>query len=264
MAEAPDGPPPLRVFIIAGEASGDALGGALMQALAALAGGPVSFHGIGGPDMAAQGLVSLFDYAELSVMGLVEVLPHAPRLLRRIRETASAIEQDPPDVLITIDSPGFVFRVVKRLRRRDFPRIHYVAPTVWAWKPGRVHKFRRHFDHLLALLPFEPDYFSAVGLPCTFVGHPVVERDADAAADRQRFRAAQGIADDAPLLCVLPGSRRGELDRHIDTFGEVAAMLAKRINGLAAVMPTLPHLRTRLESATAGWPLPVAIVDDAA
>lgn len=264
MAQAMDGAEPLRIFIIAGEASGDALGGALMAALKTLAGRPVEFAGIGGPAMIAEGLDSRFDYHELSVMGLVEILPHARRLLRRIRETATAIDADPPDVLVTIDSPGFVFRVIKRLARRDCPRIHYVAPTVWAWRPGRVHKFRRYFDHLLALLPFEPGYFMCVGLPCTFVGHPVVEGAIDTQSARREFRTAHGLGEETPLLCVLPGSRNGEIDRHLAVFGETAALLARHVDGLRTVLPTLPHLRDRLAAETAAWPVPVTIVADAA
>ena len=256
--------PDLRVFLIAGEASGDALGGALMRALRELADRPMHFSGVGGPTMAGQGLDSLFDYSELSVMGLVEVLPHAPRLLRRIRQVAAAIEADPPDVLLTIDSPGFVFRVIRRLGRRDFPRIHYVAPSVWAWKPGRVHKFRRHFDHLLALLPFEPPWFERVGLPCTFVGHPVVESDVDVVSARRRFREEHAIPADATLLCVLPGSRRGELDRHLAPFRETVALLAKHQPDLRVVVPTLPHLVGRVKAETAGWPVPGVIVTEPA
>ena len=254
----------LRVFLIAGEASGDALGGALMAALRDISPETLRFAGVGGPAMEGQGLESLFDYSELSVMGLVEILPHAPRLLRRIREVAAVIEADPPDVLVTIDSPGFVFRVVSRLQGRSYPRIHYVAPTVWAWKPGRVHKFRRHFDRLLALLPFEPPYFEQVGLPCTFVGHPVVEAAVDRQASRRRVGEACAIPEDATLLCVLPGSRAGELDRHLPAFGETVALLAARQPGLRVILPTLPHLRARLVAQTADWPVPVVVVTEAA
>jgi lipid-A-disaccharide synthase len=254
----------LRIFLIAGEASGDALGRALMAALRELSTQPLRFSGIGGPGMAGQGLESLFDYSELSVMGLVEILPHASRLLRRIRQVAAAIEADPPDVLVTIDSPGFVFRVVSRLQGRDYPRIHYVAPTVWAWKPGRVHKFRRHFDRLLALLPFEPPYFERVGLPCTFVGHPVVEAAIDQAASRRRIGEAYAIPDEAALLCVLPGSRAGELDRHLPAFRDTVALLAAQWPGLRVVLPTLPHLQARLDAQTADWPVPVVVIAEAA
>jgi lipid-A-disaccharide synthase len=255
---------PLNVFLIAGEASGDALGGALMAALRDMADRPVRFSGVGGPVMAAQGQESLFDFSELSIMGLIEILPHARQLLRRIRQTATAIEADPPDVLVTIDSPGFVFRVIQRLAMHDAPRVHYVAPTVWAWRPNRVHKFRRHFDRLLALLPFEPDYFERVGLPCTFVGHPVVEVVREREACRKQFRADHDVAPAATLLCVLPGSRRGELDRHLVPFGDTVRLLAARHPDLHIVVPTLPYLQARIAAATATWPATVTIVTDAA
>jgi lipid-A-disaccharide synthase len=252
--------PELRVFLIAGEPSGDALGGALMAALLQSSDRPVSFRGIGGPSMARQGLCSLFDYSELSVMGLVEVAPHIPRLLRRIRETAQAISAAPPDVLITIDSPGFVFRVIRKLNDRGYPRIHYVAPTVWAWRPGRARKFRRYFDHLLTLLPFEPPYFERVGLPSTFVGHPVVEAPVPEVAERKAFREAHAIPADASLLCMLPGSRAGEIGRHLGPFGDTLRRLAERNRDLHAVVPTLPHLEAGIAAVSATWNVPVTIV----
>lgn len=254
----------LHVCLIAGEASGDALGGALIAALRDMTDRPLRVSGVGGPSMVAQGLVSLFDYSELSVMGLFEILPHARWLLRRVREVAAAVEANPPDVLITIDSPGFVFRVIKRLRSHRFPRIHYVAPSVWAWRPGRVHKFRRHFDHLLALLPFEPSYFTRVGLPCTFVGHPVVEAAVDLSVSRREFRKTHDIPEDATLLCVLPGSRRGEIERHLGPFGETIGRLNSSCPGLRIVVPTLAHLETQIASVAAAWPGAVVVVSDPA
>ena len=200
----------LHFYVIAGEASGDLLGARLMKALSDVNGGHVRFSGVGGPEMEKQGLSSLFPYTELSVMGLVEVLPSAARIIGRMRQVAAAINGQTPDALITIDAPGFNFGVVKRLKRHAMPRIHYVAPTVWAWRPNRVHKFKRHFDHLLTLLPFEPPYFEAVGLPATFVGHPVVESATGPEASRL-FRKHHQIGDATKLLCVLPGSRRGEV-----------------------------------------------------
>ena len=255
--------PELDVFLIAGEASGDALGGALMAALSELSQRPVRFRGVGGPAMAARGLQSLFDYSELSVMGLVEIAPHARRLLRRIRQVAQAIEAEPPDVLLTIDSPGFVLRVIRRLRGRAFPRIHYVAPTVWAWRPRRVHVFRRHFDRLLALFPFEPEYFERVGLACTFVGHPVAETPPESETARRTFRQAHDVPANAPLLCVLPGSRPGELDRHLAPFGETVRRLAQSRPDLRVVLPTLSYLEPRIVAATDAWSVPVSVVTGA-
>ncbi len=252
----------LRVFLVAGEASGDALGSALMSALAELSERPIRYRGVGGPAMTAKGLQSLFDYSELSVMGLLEVLPHLPRLLWRMRQVARDIEIDPPDVLITIDSPGFVFGVIRRLRGRAFPRIHYVAPTVWAWRPRRVHKFRRHFDHLMVLFPFEPEYFERVGLPCTFVGHPLTEAARKSETDVQNFRSAHGVPSKAPLLCVLPGSRSGEIDRHAGSFGATVRRLAMTYTDLHVTIPTLPHLEDRIAAETAAWPVPSFIVTE--
>ncbi|MGE0753968.1 MAG: lipid-A-disaccharide synthase, partial [Alphaproteobacteria bacterium] len=167
---------PLVVYIIAGEASGDFLGGQLMQSLKEKAGRPVKFHGVGGDKMAAHGLTSRFPYHELSLMGFIEILPYAYNLMSRIDTVVEDIRERSPDVVITIDSPGFCFRVVKKLREEKMrcKFIHYVAPTVWAYKPERAEKCAALFDHMLVLLPFEPPYFTSKGLPCTFVGHPVV------------------------------------------------------------------------------------------
>jgi len=201
--------PPL-IFLIAGEPSGDGLGSRLMAALKEETSGNVRFTGVGGPLMEAEGLNSLFPMRDLAVMGIAEILPHLPKLLRRIKETASAIHAAKPDAIVTIDSPTFANRVVRRLKDRSAIRIHYVAPSVWAWRPWRVHKYKRNFDHILALFPFEPPYFEAVGLPCHHVGHPVVEYGADQ-GDGMAFRKRHDISPDETLICVLPGSRRGQL-----------------------------------------------------
>lgn len=165
-----------KVFLIAGEPSGDTLGASLMEGLSEKLNGNVEYAGVGGQGMAAAGLESLFPMEDLSVMGVFEVLPRLPLLLRRIRETASQVERLQPDVLVTIDSPDFCFRVIKKLKARacKVPVVHYVAPSVWAWRPGRAKKVACILDHLLCLLPFEPPYFEREGLRATFVGHPVV------------------------------------------------------------------------------------------
>ena len=251
------------MFLVAGEASGDALGARLMAALVAQTGGHIRFSGVGGPEMREHGLNSLFPYTELSVMGLVEVLPSAVRILRRMREVATAIRRERPDVLVTIDAPGFCFGVVKRLRGHSMPRIHYVAPTVWAWRPNRVHKFRRHFDHLLALLPFEPPYFEKVGLPCSFVGHPVVETAPDADAG-PNFRARHGIPSEQVVLCLLPGSRRGEVSRLLEPFGQAARIVADRYPGTTLVVPTVSQVSRSVRAAVAGWPVKAIVIEDTA
>ncbi len=250
----------MHVFLIAGEPSGDLIGGRLMAALRDRLGDRVRFTGIGGPQMTEQGLESLFPYSELAVMGVFEVLPKARSLLGRMRIAARAIERVQPDVLVTIDSPAFAFGVVRRLRSRNIPRVHYVAPTVWAWRPWRVHKFRRAFDHMLALLPFEPPYFEKAGLSCKFVGHPVIEGGADK-GDGVAFRAQHEIDAKTTVVCVLPGSRGGEVKRLLAPFGGAVARLAARRSDLVAVVPTLPHIASQVRMAAEAWPFRAIIVE---
>src|SRR5438552_3923536 len=208
------------IFIIAGEPSGDALGGALIAALRERAGDRLRFAGIGGESMAEQGLSSLVPLSDLAVAGIAEVLPRAPLILRRVRETVRAIREMRPDAMVTIDSSGFSWRIAHRLRRAGerLPLIHYVAPMVWAWRAGRAGRMARWYDHLLTLLPFEPPYFERVGLACTYVGHPVIESGADR-GDAARFRATHGIAGEELALTVLPGSRGGGGSRPLPLFG---------------------------------------------
>ena len=254
----PDPDSPL-IFILAGEPSGDILGGRLMAALKTKTGGRIRFAGIGGDHMEEQGLNSLFPMSDLSVMGLTEVLPHLPKLLRRLRETVDNVTRLDPTALVTIDSPDFCFRVARRLKGRGIPMIHYVAPSVWAWKPGRARKISGFLDHLLALLPFEPPYFERVGLGCTFVGHPVVESAADQ-GDGAKFRRQHNIGKDAPLICVLPGSRSGEATRLLSIFGSTLSLLKQRQPDLKAVVPTVRGVAAMVEAAVAGWPVPSLVV----
>ncbi len=254
---------PLRLFIIAGEASGDALGAPLMEALREATGGDIAFDGVGGPLMAEQGLDSLFPMSDLSVMGIAEIVPRLPLLLRRLRQTARAVRAARPDAIVTIDAPEFCFGVLRRIGDRRAARIHYVAPTVWAWRPWRARKLARALDHLMTLLPFEPKFFEAAGLAASFVGHPVVDGGA-ARADGAAFRTGAGIAPDARLICVLPGSRAGEIARLLPPFGETIAALARRFPDLRVVLPTLPHIAGRVRRAVAGWPVPVTVTEDAA
>jgi lipid-A-disaccharide synthase len=245
----------MRVFVIAGEASGDALGAALLEGLVTLSPG-IKFEGVGGPLMAAAGLHSRFPMEELSVMGLAEVLPKYPALRRRMIETADAVIAARPDALITIDSPDFCLRVAARVRaaRPDIPVIHYVAPSVWAWRPGRAAKMARHVDHVLALLPFEPPYMHAAGMRCDFVGHPVTTAPQATGAEVQAFRAAHGIASDAKVLMVLPGSRRGEVARLGPVFGEVLRRIAPDHPGLRLVLPTVRGVADAVRALAADWP----------
>ena len=241
---------PLRLFVIAGEPSGDRLGADLMAGLRAETGGAVTFAGLGGGLMRGQGLHSLFPIDELSIMGLAEVLPRIPALRRRIRQTADAVADFAPDALVTIDSPDFCLRVARLARAAapDLRTIHYVAPSVWAWRPGRAAKMAKVIDHVLALLPFEPPYMEAAGMTCDFVGHPVaavpVPDDTAKTAIRQRL----GVAPDVRLLTVLPGSRAGEVARHGPVFAEALTRLRHTHPDLATVIPTLPPRREALET----------------
>lgn len=261
----PSLPAPLgTVFLIAGEPSGDTLGARLMSALRQQHGAGVRFVGVGGPRMTEQGLESLFPMEELAVMGLFEILPKLPQLIRRVGDTAATIQRTQPDVLITIDAPDFSFPVVRRLKRPSFPVIHFVAPTVWAWRPGRAKVVAGLYDHLLCLLPFEPPYFEAVGLDATFIGHPVVEGPLGS-ADAGRFRQQFGLADADRPLVVLPGSRRVEVTRLLPIFREAVARLVERHPDLRPVVPTVPHVAGMVREAVSGWPGdPIVLVDEQA
>lgn len=252
----------LRLFLIAGEASGDRLGAALMAGLKTLA-GHVEFHGIGGPLMAAEGLQSLFSMERLSVFGLAEVLPKLRELFALKDRAAQAVLDMRPDALITIDSPDFCLRVAKAVKARapDLRTIHYVAPSVWAWRPKRAAKMARHIDHVLALLPFEPPYMEAAGMSCDFVGHPVVAEPQASAAEIAGFRAAHDIAPQDPLLLVLPGSRRAEVTRLAPVFGQAIAPLLAAHGRLRVVLPTVAHVAPLLPDLLQGWPVTPIILD---
>jgi lipid-A-disaccharide synthase len=217
----------------------------------------VRIAGIGGAAMEAEGLASQFPMSELAVMGIVEVIPHVPRILRRVNETADAVKSLRPDAVVTIDAPAFAFRVGKKLKGAGIPLIHYVAPSVWAWRPRRAHMIAQFLDHLLVFLPFEPPYFLREGLAATFVGHPAVEAPK---GDRAAFRSRHGIPESARVLAMLPGSRRGEIGRHLPIFRETVAMLARRIPGLHLVVPTVPTVDAEVRAAVAGFGVPSTVV----
>jgi len=254
----PSAPP--TIFLIAQEESGDRLGGPLIAALRARV-PDLCIIGIGGRDMAAQGLKSLFPIEELSIMGLVSIPRRLPVILRRIREATAAVLRARPDVLVIIDSPDFTHRVARRVRRANpaIPIVNYVSPTVWAWRPGRARAMRKYVDHILALLPFEPKAHADLGgPPCTYVGHPLVQQ-----LDTLRpspEEAARREAD-PPVLLVLPGSRRGEIAHHMRAFGETLGRLASEGARFEAVLPTTPHLRASVEAALATWAIRPRIVE---
>jgi lipid-A-disaccharide synthase len=228
-----------RIFIIAGEASGDFLGAQLLRSLQKT-NPQLEIYGIGGQQMEDSGLHSLFPMADLSIMGISEIVPHFFKILKRLKQAKQAIKELQPDVLITIDSPGFCLKIAKYAKQLGIPVVHYVAPSVWAWRAGRAKKLAKQIkiDHLLCLLPFEPPYFTIHGLPATFVGHPVTEV---ALPDDTNFRNTHQISKEATLICLLPGSRKNEVQMHLQIFLKAVAKLplTRRIE---VVIPTLPHL----------------------
>ena len=249
----------IRVFLVAGEASGDKLGAALMAGMKQLV--DVKFIGVGGPRMQEQGLDSLFPMDELSVMGIAEILPKYRHLKRRMEQTAAEVLETKPDVLITIDSPDFSLRVAKRVKENSEIRtVHYVAPTVWAWRSGRAAKMAKMIDHVLALFPFEPRYMTDAGMACDFVGHPVVAEPIAADVEATLFRAAHRLGD-APLLLVLPGSRKGEVTRLCPIFGETIAKIAQSRPDLKLVIPTTPNVTDLVKELTADWAVKPLILD---
>lgn len=249
------------IYIIAGEPSGDLLAARLMAALKELTQGNVRFAGIGGEAMREEGLPSLFPQADLAVMGLAEVLPRIPKILRRQRETLADIAAKQPDVILTVDSWGFTGRIAKSLKKAGstIPRIHYVAPMVWAWKEKRVHQLAERVDRLMCLLPNEPELFQKAGLNAVHVGHSVLESGAEQ-GDGPGFRQLYGIPNQAPLLCVLPGSRRSETSRLLPVFRDTVSLLVEGRPELRVVVPTVETVAAEVEAEVAQWPVPVTVV----
>ena len=249
-------------FLIAGEPSGDKLGAQLMAGLKALD-PDVQFSGIGGPLMESEGLKSAFPMNELSVMGILEVLPRLPALLRRVRSTVARVAKIAPDALITIDSPDFCLRVAKGVRERapNVGTIHYVAPTVWAWRPERAAKMARFIDHVLALFPFEPPLMEAEGMTCDFVGHPVTAETRPSAIDCAAFRQSLGVTPDQKLLLVLPGSRTGEINRMEPVFAQTVARTLKTHPKTAIVVPTTANVADQVKAAVGKWPGAARVID---
>ncbi|MDB6182517.1 lipid-A-disaccharide synthase [Paracoccus fistulariae] len=253
----------MKFFLIAGEASGDQLGAALMAGLKELL-PEVQFTGIGGPLMQAEGLESLFPMDELSLMGIWEVLPKYRHLKQRIAETASQIVAQSPDALITIDSPDFCLRVARGAReaRPDLRTIHYVAPSVWAWRPGRADKMAQVIDHVLAILPFEPPLMRAAGMTCDFVGHPIAAAPVAGPEEAAAFRQRHGIASDAPLVLCLPGSRKSEVGRLGARFDEALMRLRDRIPEMRVILPTVPGVSHMIHDMTRRWPTEPIVIED--
>lgn len=251
----------MLVWICAGEASGDILGGRLMAALRR-ARPDVEFAGVGGARMAEQGLGSLFPMQDLALMGLLEVIPKLRRLAQRMREAEADIAARRPDILVTIDAPSFTLRLAERVRPRGVRVVHYVAPQVWAWRPGRVRKLRDRVDSILALLPFEPPFFEAAGIPVRFVGHPVLESGADA-GEAARFATRHGLAAGERPVIVMPGSRRTEVRRLLPLFGQALAVAARAMPGLRPIVVVGALVRGAVEEAARGWPAAPILVTEA-
>ncbi len=249
-----------HVYIVAGEPSGDRLGARLIAAVRRKTGDKVKLSGIGGPEMEAQGLKSYFPMSELTGMGFLEILPKLPNIVRRIKDTVTHILSNKPDVVITIDIPDFSFRVAKRLRGKNIPLIHYVAPSVWAWKPSRAKKIAAIIDHLLTLLPFEPAYFTREGLVSSFVGHPVIESGADQ-GDGINFRTRHNIPTEAKVLCLLPGSRQNEVVRILPVLKDTVQLL--NYANLHLVMPTTAAVKAEVCNQLESWDkIPIVVSSD--
>ncbi|MEW5421037.1 lipid-A-disaccharide synthase [Amorphus sp. 3PC139-8] len=249
----------LSVFVIAGETSGDHLGGALMAALKAKTGGRVAFTGVGGEAMQAEGLEPLFPFSDITVMGADAIIRRLPQLLARIRQTAAAVVAQKPDVLVIIDAPDFTHRVARKVRRQDpsIPIVDYVSPTVWVWRPGRAKAMAAYVDRLMAVLPFEPGVHARLGgPPTTYVGHPVLETLLP-----ELPASDHGVeAEKRPVLLILPGSRSSEISALLPTFGEAVARIAERVEGVRPVLPAVSHLADRIEAEVADWPVKAEVV----
>lgn len=249
-----------KIFIIAGEASGDVLGFRLMQALRTLE-PTIEFSGIGGVRMEEAGLISLFPMQELALMGLAEILPKALHLKKRLAQTIAAIRAEKPDILLTIDSPGFTLRVLKAIGPKGPKRVHYVAPQVWAWRQKRVKHFPGLWDKLLCLLPFEPDFFAPYNLHPVFTGHPVLESGADK-GNAERFRAVHNVPGGATPLILMPGSRVTETRRLLPIFQQTIERLKPNIPNLLPVIAAAPGISEAVASHSANWPVNPIIVRD--
>lgn len=253
----------LKIYLVAGEPSGDALGARLMRALKKKTDGNVAFSGVGGDLMEKEGLKPLFDISDLAIMGLAEIIPSIPKVLRHIRNTVDDIVRVQPDVVVTIDSWSFASRVQKALRRKKtgIPQVHYVAPQVWAWKKKRARTMYKYVDHLLTLLPQEPKYFTPYGLAATFVGHPVIESKVIHGSGDD-FRKKFAISADKKIIAVLPGSRKTEVAKMLPVFLEAAQKLYLEDNSLCFVIPTVKTVAGMVRQMVGGSGLPITIVED--
>ena len=257
------GAPPLKVYLVALEPSGDILGAKLMLALRDFEGEAVQISGVGGPEMDKAGLGSLFDPSDLAILGIFEVLPKATTVLRRVREVLEDIERVQPDILVTIDSWGFTGRIHKALSKREssIKRVRYVAPQVWAWRPGRAAQLARWIDHILTLFSFEPPLFEAHGLAATWVGHPVCEEPKPIEAGLARNLL--GLPQDRPVLALLPGSRRAEVKALMPVFGEAVSLIQEQVPDLHIGIATVPNVEAQVRLWAETLPCSSSVVTSA-
>jgi lipid-A-disaccharide synthase len=256
---------PLKLFVVAGEHSGDALGSRLMAALQALRPGLITYAGVGAEGMEQAGLKSLYPMSDVAVMGPLAILKRLPRIVARVYETVDAALTFQPDLVVIIDAPEFTHPIAKRIRKRrpDIPIINYVSPTVWAWRPGRAAKMRPYVDHVMALLPFEPAAHARLGgPPCTYTGHPMIERlPWITSLDPASLAARLGMAAGEPVLVVLPGSRASEVSRLMQPFGDTVAQLKADGHAFRIIIPAMPHVRAQIAAAASNWAVVPTLVE---
>ena len=253
------------IYVIAGEVSGDIIGAKLIREIKRLQKNKFSFAGVGGEQMTNEGVQSLFPISEMAVMGIFELVPHVPNLIRRINETVQDIIVKKPVAVISIDSKAFTMRVAKLIQKKqkesdkEIKLIHMVAPTVWAWRPGRAKNISKFLDHLLTLFPFEPPFFTRHGLPTTFIGHPLAEQRVGCSSV---YRNTHNVDEATKIISLLPGSRPGEIKRLLPTFKKTMDLLLKKHPDIHITMPTVVSVEGMLRRETLGWRKPVSIITD--
>lgn len=252
-------PASLKLFLVAGEHSGDQLGGKLISALRDLSERPLLISGVGGQAMAAQECASLFPLSDIAVMGPIAILKRLRTIMRRVHQTVDAAVEMNPHALVILDSPEFTHAVAKRVRRRlpDIPVIDYVSPSIWAWRPGRAKRMRRYIDHVLAILPFEPEAHQRLGGPeCTYVGHPLIERLGwIRKLDDEKLRASLGLSASKPVITVLPGSRITEIKRMMPVYGNTLDVIIKQAGPVEIVMPIVSDTEQLIRQELHNWPV---------
>lgn len=255
----------IQIFVVAGEPSGDQLGGKLIEAIKRSVSVPVSFNGVGGEAMERAGCNSLFPLSDVSVMGPVAILAQLPQLVRRVYQTVDAIIAANPDVLVIIDSPEFTHPIAKRVRKRnpDIPIIDYVSPSVWAWRSGRAGRMRYYVNHIMALLPFEPGVHKKLSGPtCTYVGHPLIERlDWIKKLKSDELSKKLGLKRGHKILTVLPGSRRTEVTGLMEPFGATLKKVIEDIGDIEVIVPVVPSVRHLVEEGVKSWPVKPHLVE---